>query len=55
MMADPDRLIRACFDAWNGHDIWARCGACGSLEDVSDDHRACRRCGAELAERPAFW
>jgi steroid delta-isomerase-like uncharacterized protein len=35
--------------------IWVRCHACASLEDVSDGHRACRRCGTELAERPAFW
>lgn len=35
--------------------IWVRCTACGSLEDVSDDHRACVRCGAPLPERPAFW
>ncbi len=35
--------------------IWVRCTACASLEDVSDDHRRCRRCEAELPERPAFW
>lgn len=35
--------------------IWVRCTACGSLEDVSDDHRACGRCQAALPERPAFW
>lgn len=35
--------------------IWTRCGACTSLEDVTDDHRACGRCGATLAERPPFW
>lgn len=35
--------------------IWTRCGACTSLEDVTDDHRACGRCGAALAERPPFW
>ena len=35
--------------------IWVRCASCASLEDVTDDHRSCRRCGAALAERPAFW
>lgn len=35
--------------------IWVRCPACASLEDVSDDHRACAQCHAPLPERPAFW
>jgi hypothetical protein len=35
--------------------IWVRCTACASLEDVSDDHRACTQCGADLPQRPAFW
>ncbi|MCG3174397.1 MAG: hypothetical protein GMKNLPBB_02631 [Myxococcota bacterium] len=35
--------------------IWVRCPSCGSLEDVSDDHRACSQCHAPLPERPAFW
>jgi hypothetical protein len=35
--------------------IWVRCTACGSLEDVTDDHRACVACSALLPERPAFW
>ena len=35
--------------------IWVRCPSCGSLEDVSDDHRACAACGAPMPERPAFW
>jgi hypothetical protein len=35
--------------------IWVRCHACGSLEDVSDDHRACAKCQAPLPERPSFW
>lgn len=35
--------------------IWVRCPACGSLEDVSDDHRSCGKCKATLPERPAFW
>jgi quinol monooxygenase YgiN len=34
---------------------WLRCPSCGALEDVSDDHRSCRACHAELPERPAFW
>ncbi len=35
--------------------VWVRCPACSSLEDVSDDHRRCSRCGLRLPERPAFW
>jgi hypothetical protein len=35
--------------------IWVRCPSCASLEDVSDDHRTCGRCGAPMPERPAFW
>lgn len=35
--------------------IWVRCQECSSLEDVSDDHRACGKCQAALPERPAFW
>jgi hypothetical protein len=35
--------------------IWVRCPACASLEDTSDAHEACARCGARLPERPAFW
>jgi steroid delta-isomerase-like uncharacterized protein len=35
--------------------IWVRCPSCGSLEDVSDDHRSCSRCYAPMPERPAFW
>jgi hypothetical protein len=35
--------------------LWVRCPACGALEDVSDDHRACGKCAAPLPERPAFW
>ena len=35
--------------------IWVRCPSCGSLEDVSDDHRACVKCQAAMPERPAFW
>jgi hypothetical protein len=35
--------------------IWVRCTACGSLEDVSDDHRSCGKCQSHLPERPAFW
>lgn len=35
--------------------IWVRCPSCGSLEDVSDDHRGCSRCHAPMPERPAFW
>ena len=35
--------------------LWVRCRACGALEDVSDDHRACSKCAAPPPERPAFW
>jgi hypothetical protein len=35
--------------------IWVRCPACGSLEDVSDDHKSCSKCHAAMPERPAFW
>lgn len=35
--------------------IWVRCGECGSLQNVNDDHRACGSCGGELPVRPAFW
>lgn len=35
--------------------LWVRCPACGALEDVSDDHRDCARCRAELPARPAYW
>jgi hypothetical protein len=35
--------------------IWVRCPACGSLEDVSDDHRDCTKCHAPMPARPEFW
>lgn len=35
--------------------LWVRCPACGALEDVSDDHRACTQCAAPLPARPEFW
>jgi hypothetical protein len=35
--------------------IWVRCLACGSLEDVGDDHRSCNACSAPLPERPELW
>lgn len=35
--------------------LWVRCPTCGTLEDVTDDHRACSGCHVELPERPAFW
>jgi quinol monooxygenase YgiN len=35
--------------------LWVRCTACGALEDDSDDHRACTRCGAARPERPTYW
>ena len=35
--------------------VWLRCPSCGSLEDVSDDHRVCGACDQPLPTRPAFW
>jgi steroid delta-isomerase-like uncharacterized protein len=35
--------------------LWLRCPACGSLEDVADDHRTCLACTAPLPPRPAYW
>ncbi|MCK6523292.1 GFA family protein [Myxococcota bacterium] len=35
--------------------LWLRCVSCGALEDLSDDHRDCTRCHAQLPERPAYW
>lgn len=35
--------------------LWVRCPSCSSLEDASDDHRGCNKCGAPLPERPSFW
>lgn len=35
--------------------MWVRCTSCAALEAVTDNHRACSHCGAELPERPAFW
>ncbi len=35
--------------------LWVRCAACASLEDTTDDHSACRACGAPLPVRPAYW
>lgn len=35
--------------------VWVRCPACATLNDVSDDHRTCSKCDAELPERPELW
>jgi hypothetical protein len=35
--------------------IWSRCSGCHGLEDVTDDHRVCTKCGGELPVRPSFW
>ena len=35
--------------------IWVRCLSCGALEDVSDDHKSCSECQADMPPRPAFW
>lgn len=35
--------------------LWLRCPACGSLEDLSDDHQNCHNCQESLPERPAYW
>lgn len=41
----PERLNR----------IWTRCSACGTPNDVNDDHRRCLSCEAELPPRRTFW
>lgn len=41
----PDRMNR----------VWTRCPACGSPNNVNDDHRPCAKCGAALPPRPSFW
>lgn len=43
------------FSPLRANRIWVRCPSCASLEDVSDDHRDCRKCHAALPERPEFW
>ena len=43
------------FSPLRANRIWVRCPSCASLEDVSDDHRACGKCHAPLPERPSFW
>lgn len=35
--------------------LWVRCPGCGSLEDLTDDHRSCNQCQAQMPDRPAFW
>jgi steroid delta-isomerase-like uncharacterized protein len=35
--------------------IWTRCLACSQPNDVTDNHRECRNCGAALPERPPYW
>lgn len=35
--------------------IWTRCPACETPNDVTDDHRHCLNCGADLPPRPALW
>jgi quinol monooxygenase YgiN len=35
--------------------LWQRCKACGALEDVSDGHGACTRCGSPLGATPLYW
>lgn len=35
--------------------LWLRCTSCATLEDLSDDHRRCTRCGHDLPPRPLYW
>jgi steroid delta-isomerase-like uncharacterized protein len=35
--------------------IWTRCPSCNQPNDVTDDHRECKNCGAALPERPPYW
>jgi steroid delta-isomerase-like uncharacterized protein len=35
--------------------IWTRCLSCGHPNDVTDNHRECKNCGASLPERPSYW
>lgn len=35
--------------------LWVRCPHCRALEDETDDHRSCRRCGGALPPRPSYW
>ena len=35
--------------------LWVRCTECAALEDASDGHTECSKCGAALPQRPAFW
>jgi hypothetical protein len=35
--------------------LWQRCKACGALEDVSDGHGACTRCGSSIGATPLYW
>jgi len=35
--------------------IWSRCPSCSTPNDVTDNHRSCVQCGAELPPRPPVW
>ena len=35
--------------------IWTRCPACSQPNDVTDNRRECKNCGAALPERPPYW
>ena len=35
--------------------IWTRCPSCNQPNDVTDNHRECKNCGAGLPERPPYW
>lgn len=55
---DEDFVASVWTSVWRpirSNRLWLRCPACTSLEDLDDDHRECRRCGAPLPERPEFW
>jgi steroid delta-isomerase-like uncharacterized protein len=35
--------------------IWTRCPVCSTPNDVTDDHRRCKKCESELPPRPPIW
>ena len=43
---------------WKPHHInalWVRCLTCEQPNDVTDRHRQCTNCGAELSPQPVYW
>lgn len=35
--------------------IWTRCPGCQQPNDVTDNHRSCTNCGADLPPRATYW